>query len=219
MDFEKARFNMVEQQIRPWEVYDARVLELLSHVKREDFVSEDKRRLAFADIELPLPNGSFMLQPKLEARVIQELAIQDNDKVLEVGTGSGYVTALLAKCAKWVFSLDIDSKMQQIAEQRLKKAGINNVTLVQGNGLDGLKDNAPFDVIVVGGSLPVVPKVLMDQLAIGGRMMVVVGDKPIMKMKRIRREADKTLLETNLFETCITRLVGFETIEPERFIF
>ncbi|WP_199054807.1 protein-L-isoaspartate O-methyltransferase [Aquitalea sp. ASV15] len=219
MDFENARFNMVEQQIRPWDVLDPKILDLLFHVKREDFVAADKRQLAFVDTELPLPHCGKMLQPKLEARLAQDVAVQPQDKVLEVGTGAGYLTALLAKLGRHVYSVEINAATRETAAANLKKAGIGNVTLVEGNGLDGLKEQAPFDVIVVGGSLPVVPESLKAQLAVGGRMIVVVGDLPVMSCKLIKRVGESAFSETNLFETCISRLAQAEAIEPERFVF
>ncbi|WP_293760780.1 protein-L-isoaspartate O-methyltransferase [uncultured Aquitalea sp.] len=219
MDFENARFNMVEQQIRPWDVLDTKVLDLLFHVKREEFVSADKRLLAFVDTELPLADGSKMLQPKLEARLVQDAGVQPQDKILEVGTGSGYMTALLAKLGRHVYSVEINAATRETAAANLKKAGIGNVTLVEGNGLEGLKEQAPFDVIIVGGSLPVVPDSLKAQLAVGGRMIVIVGDLPVMSCKLVRRDSENAFSETNLFETCIGRLAGFEAIEPERFAF
>ncbi|RQO77526.1 protein-L-isoaspartate O-methyltransferase [Aquitalea sp. FJL05] len=219
MDFENARFNMVEQQIRPWDVLDPKILDLLFHVKREDFVADDKRQLAFVDTELPLPHGGKMLQPKLEARLAQDVAVEAQDKVLEIGTGAGYLTALLAKLGRHVYSVEINAATRETAAANLKKAGIGNVTLVEGNGLDGLQQQAPFDVIVVGGSLPVVPESLKSQLAVGGRMIVVVGDLPVMSCKLIKRVGESSFSETNLFETCISRLAKAEAIEPERFVF
>lgn len=219
MDFEKARFNMVEQQIRPWDVHDEKALMLSFHVKRENFVSEDKRSLAFADMELPLPNGAHMFHPKVESRIIQELALQNTDKVLEIGTGSGYLTALLASCAQWVFSIEIDPLMKQIAEQNLKKAGINNVTLYEGNGLEGLEAEAPFDVILIGGSMHSIPVKLTKQLALGGRMIGFIGDLPVMKAKRFFRTADNKVLETNLFETCVARLSDPDATKRGQFNF
>lgn len=176
MDFEKARFNMVEQQIRPWDVLNTQLLDLLFHVKRENFVADNQKAIAFVDTELPLPNGSRMLQPKMEARILQELNIAADEKILEIGTGSGYLTALLASVGKHVYSLDIDANMTALAKANLARAGIQNVTLVTANGVGGLPTNAPFDVIVVGGALPSVPEELTSQLAVGGRMLVVVGD-------------------------------------------
>ncbi|MCD5360456.1 MULTISPECIES: protein-L-isoaspartate O-methyltransferase [Chromobacterium] len=219
MDFENARFNMVEQQIRPWDVLDTNVLDLLFHVKREQFVAADKRSLAFVDTELPLPNGSFMLQPKMEARLAQDAAIQAQDKILEIGTGSGYLTALLAKLGQHVYSVEIDAAQRETAAANLKQAGIVNVTLVAGDGVLGLPQQAPFDVIVVGGSLPVVPQELKDQLAVGGRLIMVVGDLPVMTCKLIKRETETSFSETGLFETCIGRLAKAEAVEPERFAF
>jgi len=219
MDFEQARFNMVEQQIRPWEVLDPVILDLLFHVKRENFVGEDQRTLAFADIELPLPNGSSMLQPKQEARMVQDLSIQTSDKVLEIGTGSGYVTALLAKLAEHVFSVDIDTQLQEKAAQKLVNAGISNFTLINADGIYGVEKHSPFDVIFVSGSLPVVPESLKNQLSIGGRMIVTIGDSPAMTVRLIRRESQTAFSETKLYETCIERLKGYETIEPDRFVF
>ncbi|WP_024304562.1 protein-L-isoaspartate O-methyltransferase [Pseudogulbenkiania sp. MAI-1] len=219
MDFENARFNLVEQQIRPWDVLDPKVLDLLFHVKREDFVPADKRTLAFVDTELPLVNGHKMLQPKVEARLVQDLGLKPEDKVLEIGTGSGHVTALLAGLSRHVYSVDIDPAMKEMAAKNLKKAGITNVTLVEGNGIEGYAAQAPFDAILVGGSLPVVPETLKQQLAIGGRLIVVVGDEPVMTAKLIERESETVFRETGLFETCISRLAKSEAVEPERFSF
>lgn len=219
MDFENARFNLVEQQIRPWDVLDPKVLDLLFHVKREDFVPADKRTLAFVDTELPLVNGHKMLQPKVEARLVQDLGLKPEDKVLEIGTGSGHVTALLAGLSRHVYSVDIDPAMKEMAAQNLKKAGVTNVTLVEGNGIEGYAAQAPFDAILVGGSLPVVPDALKQQLAVGGRLILVVGDEPVMTTKLIERESETVFRETGLFETCISRLAKSEAVEPERFSF
>ncbi|WP_434631772.1 protein-L-isoaspartate O-methyltransferase family protein [Chromobacterium sp. CV08] len=219
MDFEKTRFNMVEQQIRPWDVLDAAVLDLLFHVKREDFVADNQRQLAFVDTELPLPNGGKMLQPKMEARLAQDAAIKPTDKILEIGTGNGYLTALLAKLGKQVVSVEIDPAQKERAAASLKKAGIDNVTLVEGDGVLGLPAQAPYDVIVVAGSLPVVPQQLKDQLAVGGRLILVVGDLPVMSCMLIERLSDATFRETALFETCIGRLRNYQAVEPVRFSF
>lgn len=219
MDFENARFNLVEQQIRPWDVLDPKVLDLLFHVKREDFVPDDKRTLAFVDTELPLINGHKMLQPKVEARLVQDLGLKPEDKVLEIGTGSGHVTALLASLSRHVYSVDLDPVMKEMAAKNLKKAGISNVTLIEGNGIDGYAAQAPFDAILVGGSLPVVPDTLKQQLAVGGRMILVVGDEPVMTAKLIERESETAFRETGLFEICIPRLTHSEAVEPERFSF
>jgi protein-L-isoaspartate(D-aspartate) O-methyltransferase len=210
---------MVEQQIRPWDVLDTNILELLFHVKREEFVSDNQRALAFADTELPLPNGSRMLQPKQEARMIQDLGISATDKILEIGTGSGYVTALLSSLGAQVFSLDTDVNMLKTAGERLNRSGFKNVQLVQGNGLKGLEEQTPFDVIFVGGSVPVVPETLKNQLAVGGRMILTVGKEPVMTVRLVQRESQTAFHETILYETCIDRLSGCEAIEPEGFVF
>jgi len=220
MNFEQARFNMVEQQIRPWDVLNPAVLDLLFHVKREDFIDANHRSLAFADVELPLPNGSRMLQPKMEARMVQDLDIRPEDKVLEVGTGSGYVTALLSRLSAQVFSIETDAATQQTAESNLRHAACkDNVHLIVGNGLNGSEENGPFDAILVGGSTPVVPETLRRQLAIGGRMMITVGDLPVMTMRLIQRVGENEFTDTALYETCLPRLAGSEAIEPERFQF
>ena len=217
MDFEKARFNMVEQQIRPWDVLNTQVLDLLFHVKREEFVSDKQKTIAFVDTELPLPNGSRMLEPKMEARLVQELNLAPEDKVLEIGTGSGYLTALLASFSKHVYSLDIDPAMTALAKANLARANIHNVTLVTANGVDGLPTNAPFNAIVVGGSLPTLPEALTSQLAVGGRLLVVLGDAPSMSLTLIERESKTGLRTTKLFETVLTPLKDVE--QPERFAF
>lgn len=219
MDFEKARFNMVEQQIRPWDVLNTQLLDLLFHVKRENFVTDNQKAIAFVDTELPLPNGSRMLQPKMEARILQELNIAADEKILEIGTGSGYLTALLASVGKHVYSLDIDANMTALAKANLARAGIQNVTLVTANGVGGLPTNAPFDVIVVGGALPSVPEELTSQLAVGGRMLVVVGDLAPLAATLVERvkEGPSGLRSTVLFETHLDALQGVG--QPERFVF
>lgn len=219
MDFEKARFNMVEQQIRPWDVLNTQLLDLLFHVKRENFVADNQKAIAFVDTELPLPNGSRMLQPKMEARILQELNIAADEKILEIGTGSGYLTALLASVGKHVYSLDIDANMTALAKANLARVGIQNVTLVTANGVGGLPTNAPFDVIVVGGALPSVPEELTSQLAVGGRMLVVVGDLAPLAATLVERvkEGPSGLRSTVLFETHLDALQGVG--QPERFVF
>lgn len=214
-----SRFNMVEQQIRPWDVLNTQLLDLLFHVKRENFVADNQKAIAFVDTELPLPNGSRMLQPKMEARILQELNIAADEKILEIGTGSGYLTALLASVGKHVYSLDIDANMTALAKANLARAGIQNVTLVTANGVGGLPTNAPFDVIVVGGALPSVPEELTSQLAVGGRMLVVVGDLAPLAATLVERvkEGPSGLRSTVLFETHLDALQGVG--QPERFVF
>lgn len=219
MDFEKARFNMVEQQIRPWDVLDAKVLDLLFAVKREDFVQPEQRDIAFVDVQLPLPNGSLMLEPKVEARLVQDLDIKPTDRILEVGTGSGYVTALLARLGKEVVSVEIDPAQKARAEASLKKAGVDNVTLLDGNGIDGVPGKAPFDAILVGGSLPVVPEALKQQLAVGGRLAVIVGDEPVMRAIVVTRTGENAFGQTVSFDTVVPRLAKACALAPAAFSF
>lgn len=217
MDIEQARFYMIEQQIRPWDVLDQRVLDLLAEVKREDFVPADTRSLAFVDMELPLPTGGKMLQPKVEARIVQEMDLQPSDNVLEIGTGSGYLTALLARSARHVYSLDVSSQATETARANLGRAGIRNVTLEVANGAEGSTSHAPYDVIVVGGSLPVLPEALKAQLAQGGRLFAIVGDEPVMRAIRVIRSSGNQYREETLFDTVIEPLTGIN--EPARFVF
>jgi protein-L-isoaspartate(D-aspartate) O-methyltransferase len=217
MDFEQARFNMVEQQIRPWEVLDPTILDLLAKVKREDFVPERYRALAFADLEIPLGHGESMLSPKLEARMVQELAVRPEDRVLEIGTGSGYMTALLASLTNHVYSLEIVPEFSAQAAQRLARHGIDNVTLEVGDGATGWSTHAPYDVIVLTGSVPVLPPAIEQQLARGGRLLAVVGDAPVMAARRVVKVDDQGTTRVDLFETCIKALRN--AAQPERFVF
>src|SRR3954469_4162643 len=178
MDIEQARFNMIEQQIRTWEVLDPAVLDLLFEVKREEFVPVEHRSLAFADLELPLGHGEAMLPPKVEARIVQELAIQPHETVYEVGTGSGYLTALLARRARHVTSAEIHADLSRRAAESLKRAGITNVTLLEGDSARAPLAESAFDVIVIGGSMPLLPQAFLDRLGVGGRLFVVLGDPP-----------------------------------------
>jgi protein-L-isoaspartate(D-aspartate) O-methyltransferase len=215
-DYEQARFNMIEQQIRTWDVLDARVLDLLFAVKREDFVPEAYRTLAFADLELPLPNGSRMWTPKMEARVIQELMVQTNDRVLEIGTGSGYLTALLASNAGDVVSVDIDEAIAGEARAKLSRHGFSNVRIEVGDGARGF-GNESYDVIVLGGSTPLLPARFFEQLSPGGRVFAVVGEAPAMRARLIHAEGPGARVATDLFETVIPPLVN--AAAPARFAF
>ena len=208
MDFEQARFNMVEQQIRPWDVLDLRVLDLLSVVKREDFVPEALRNLAFVDTPLPLGNGAFLLPPRLEARLVQELRLQPTDRVLEVGTATGYITALLAKSSAQVYSVDINPDMTTQARRNLQKAGIGNATLSTGDGLLGLTANAPYNAIVLTGSVTAVPEALKAQLAIGGRLVAIVGSEPAMSLTIVTRVSETEYHTFKQVETNCPPLVG-----------
>jgi len=211
MNFEQARFNMIEQQIRPWDVLDPSVLALLAVVKREDFVPAAYRNMAFTDVELPLANGQKMLPPRVEARWMQELKIERHEKVLEIGTGSGYMAALLGHKAQQVFTVEKDEQLAAQARDALRRNGVLNVTVVTGDGVKGLAGEAPFDVILLSGSVPQAPQALLDQLKIGGRMGVIVGDEPAMSARIITRTGEREFATKNLFETVVQRLDGFDT--------
>ena len=217
MDFERARFNMVEQQIRPWDVLDQQVLDLLFRMRREDYVPEPYRALAFADMEIPLGHGEKMLQPKLEARLLQELALKDTDQILEVGTGSGYMTALLASLGGHVYSVEIIPELSVSAAAKLKAHGIVNVTLEIGDAARGWDKHAPYDAIVLTGSVPVLPDAFQKSLKPGGRLIVVVGEPPVMEARLITCVSSGVCNSVGLFETCIAPLKN--ALQPERFVF
>jgi len=208
MNIEQARFNMIEQQIRPWEVLDQKVLDLLFVVKREDFAPPAYRNLAFADMEIPIGSGQVMLAPKIEAKQLQELAIKKTDKVLEIGTGSGYMAALLAAHADHVVTVEFRSELAEFAKQNLQRAGVSNVTVEIGNGSNGWAQRGPYDAIVISGSVPTLPEALLKQLRVGGRMAVVVGEAPVMEAQLITCTAEGTFNTVNLFETVIPALDG-----------
>ena len=208
MNIEQARFNMIEQQIRPWEVLDQQVLDLLFVVKREDFAPAAYRNLAFADMEIPIGSGQIMLAPKIEAKMMQELGIKKTDKVLEIGTGSGYMAALLAARAEHVISVEIRPEIAAFPKENLERAGVSNVTVEVGNGVDGWSARGPYDAIVVSGSVPTVSPSLLKQLRVGGRMTVIVGEAPVMEAQLITCTAEGTYNTVNLFETVIPALDG-----------
>jgi protein-L-isoaspartate(D-aspartate) O-methyltransferase len=203
---ETSRFNMIEQQIRTWEVLDPTVLQLLHDVPREHFVPKAYQGLAFADLEIPIGHGAKMLSPKLEGRMVQALALEKTDRVLHVGTGTGYLTALLAKLSKHVISVEIEPELKKLAEQNLLSEGIVNVTLEVGDASYGWADQAPYDAIVFGGSSPVEPEGVREQLVVGGRMLIVVGEAPVMRATLIHRVSETGFREDVLFETCIDEL-------------
>ncbi|MEA3395033.1 MAG: protein-L-isoaspartate O-methyltransferase [Pseudomonadota bacterium] len=225
MNVEQARFNMIEQQIRPWNVLDAEVLELLSVVKREDFVPPAHKALAFADMEIPLRGtseaalqlGQCMLAPKVEARMLQDLAIAPTEKVLEIGAGSGYMAALLAQRAQRVISLEIEPELVTLARANLQKAGILNAEVRQGDGAKGVPVEGPFDVIVLSGSVAEVPHKLLEHLKRGGRLMAIVGDQPVMRATLITRTGDAEYRTTQAWDTVAPRLLNFP--EHSRFNF
>lgn len=219
MDFEQARFNMIEQQIRPWEVLDPEVLALLSVVRREDFVPRAHRALAFADLELPLGDkpGQTMLAPKVEARLLQELAVRPTDRVLEVGSGSGYMAALLAARAEYVYTVEIDPALADTARSNLRNAGVGNVTVELGDAARGWAAHAPYDVIVLSGSTPVLPEAFLQQLKVGGRLVAFVGEEPVMEAQLITRTAENAYSTINLFETVVAPLAGAQ--QRDAFVF
>jgi len=220
MNLEQARFNMVEQQIRPWEVLDQDVLDLLYVVPREDFVPAAHRALAFSDLEIPLEGektgGVRMWAPKLEARVLQALAVRRADRVLEVGTGSGYLTALLAHRAAEVVSVEIQPELAAFARGNLQRHGVSNVRQEVGDAARGWQSRAPYDVIVLTGSTPVLPDSFIEQLSPEGRLFAVVGDPPVMSARLVTRAGSGTHT-VNLFETLIASLVN--CAQPPRFRF
>lgn len=216
MDMEQARFNMIEQQIRPWEVLDPEVLGLLAAVRREVFVPEALTLLAFADLELPIGHGQTMLPPKIEARILQEVGVRNTDIVLEVGTGSGHMAALLASKAEYVHSVEIDPVLAEIARRNLRHAGVANVSVETGDASQGWSGPSPYDVIVISGSLPELPEVFLQQLKLGGRLAAFIGEAPVMEAQLIIRTADKAFNTTNLFETVVAPLT---TRKRQSFVF
>jgi protein-L-isoaspartate(D-aspartate) O-methyltransferase len=217
LDIERARFNMVEQQIRTWEVLDQRVLDLLLKVRREEFVPQQHRALAFVDMEIPLGHGEKMLAPKMEARMVQELTLRPDDRVLEIGTGSGYTTALLASLASHVCSVDIIADFTRAAGAKLAASGIANVTLETGDAARGWGREAQYDVIVLTGSVPVLPESFQHSLRPGGRLIAVVGEAPVMEARLITCTAPGAYRTAGLFETCIAALRN--ALQPEKFVF
>ena len=217
MNIEQARFNMVEQQIRPWEVLDSAVLDLLFEVKRERFVPAEHRDLAFADLEIPIGHGETMMQPKIEARLLQELGVQPHEAVYEVGTGSGYLTALLAKLARHVTSAEIHEDLRADAAGKLRDAGIENVTLLTGDSARAPLADSAFDVIVITGSVPLVPQAFLDRLNPGGRLFAVVGDEPVMEAVVVRQPERGAFQQVKLFETMLKPLAN--AAQPTRFRF
>lgn len=214
---ETARFNMIEQQIRTWDVLDPTVLQLLNDVHREAFVPVAYQGLAFADLEIPIGDGHVMLSPKLEARMLQALSVKKTDRVLHVGTGTGYMTALLAKLAKEVISVDIEPNLIALAASHLQQQQITNVTLEVGDAAQGWGQHAPYDVMVFGASSPVEPAQARQQLALGGRMLIVLGTAPVMCATLIQRVSEQGFREDVLFETCIAPLVNAQQAESFQF--
>ncbi|MBA5606824.1 protein-L-isoaspartate O-methyltransferase [Duganella sp. FT3S] len=203
MNIEQARFNMIEQQIRPWDVLDQDVLDLLVVVKRENFVPAAHKNLAFVDTEIPLPGGQNMFSPKLEARLLQEVKLKKHENVLEIGSGSGYMAALLAYKGRHVTTVEIDPELKALAEKNLADNGVTNVTVELGDGAHGWSQGAPYDVIVISGGLPTLPEAFLQQLKVGGRLVAIIGEAPLMKAQLVTRTGEagydtRTLFETNV---------------------
>jgi len=206
MNIEQARFNMIEQQIRPWNVLDQDILDLLHVVKREQFVPAAYQNLAFADVEIPLPGGDSMLNPKIEARILQELNVKKHETVLEIGTGSGYMAALLAHRGAKVTSVEINQQNRELAQKNLARAAIGNVTVEQGNGAQGWDKGAPYDVIVISGALEVLPEAILKQVKVGGRIACIVGQPPVMEFNIISRAGENAYNTVKAFETNVRYL-------------
>ena len=214
---ELARFNMVEQQVRPWDVLDPQVLDLMESMPREAFVPKGYQNVAYADINIPIGHGEVMLAPKYVGRMLQALNIEDGDVALEVGCGTGYVTALLGKVCREVYSVDIHQDLVDIAASNLNSQNINNITLEVGDAAQGWNAHAPYDVIFISGSLPVLPDTFQKSLNRGGRMVAIIGDAPVMEAVLITRMGENEWRQEGLFETNIKPLVN--STKPQRFVF
>ena len=228
MNIEQARFNMIEQQIRTWDVLDPEVLNLLLVVKREAFVPPAYKSLAFVDSEIPLPGGECMLTPKFEARILQEANVKKHEHVLEIGAGSGYMAALLAHRARHVTTVEINPELKALAEKNLADYGVINVDVALGNGAQGWEggatenavgnsNGAPYDVIVISGSLPLLPEAFLKQIKVGGRILAVIGEAPVMSAELITRTSDLKYDTVKLFETSVKPLR--DIVAPSHFKF
>jgi len=214
---EQARFNMVEQQIRPWQVLDPAVLHTLQHMARELFVPTAYQALAYTDTEIPLGHGQSMVAPRIDARLLHDVNLKPTDKVLEIGSGSGYLTALLADRSQHVVSLEMNPQLHANARENLQRAGITNVDLRLADGSSGAADAGPFDAIVLGGSVHEVPQALLQQLKVGGRLIAIVGEEPVMQATLYTRTSQGVWDHRALWDTFAPRLLGFT--EPSRFHF
>jgi protein-L-isoaspartate(D-aspartate) O-methyltransferase len=217
MGLEQARFNMIEQQIRPWDVLDQNILDLLSEIPRDLFVNDVHKGLAYADTAIPLGHNQDMMHPKIEARMLQALNVHPTDRALEIGTGSGYVTALLARLAHHVRSVDIYADFTQQAQKRLQALAIDNITLENGDAAQGWAQGSLFDVIAITGSLPAMPEAFKKMMNRGGRLFVITGKPPVMEAVLIRRIGNNDWTQESLFETELAPLVNAST--PSTFVF
>lgn len=216
MNMQQARFNMVEQQIRPWEVLDSAVLDLMERSPREEYVPQEYKKVAYADIAVPLGDGEVMMPPRVEARLLQSLEIKPRDEILEIGTGTGYLTSLLAQLGGRVVSVDISPGLAKLGAENLSRHGIQNVNVETGDAVHGWARDAPYDVIAVTGSVPVFEGQFQNQLKVGGRLFVIVGEAPAMEALLIERAAEDQWSRESLFETVIPPLRGAR--QPDRFV-
>ncbi|MDO8703845.1 MAG: protein-L-isoaspartate O-methyltransferase [Sulfuricaulis sp.] len=217
LNFDVARDSMIKSQMRTWYVHDERVLDLIARMPRQDYMPAASRNLAYVDMNIPLGHGEVMMNPKIEARLVQELEIVPTDKILEIGTGSGYMTALLANLGRHVVSVELRPEFTAEAATKLAHHGVRNITLEVGDGARGWDRQQPYDVILITGSLPILPAAFRETLAPGGRMIAIVGQSPAMEVKLIRRTNGRAFNETSLFETDLPPLRN--AIEPARFVF
>ncbi|NMG16164.1 protein-L-isoaspartate O-methyltransferase family protein [Aromatoleum bremense] len=217
MNFEQARFNMVEQQIRPWDVLDQDVLDLLMAVRREEFVPAAYKTLAFADVEIPIGCGQAMLKPVIEGKILQALQVKRSDTVLEVGAGSGYFAALLAACSDWVRTIDIEPELVKLAAGNLARYGVENVIVEDGDAAAGWICRAPYDVIVMSGGLPMLPPALLAQLKVGGRLFAFVGEAPVMKARLVTCVGEGAYESEDIFETVVPMLKNAQRHDEFKF--
>ncbi|MET3106661.1 protein-L-isoaspartate(D-aspartate) O-methyltransferase [Oxalobacteraceae bacterium GrIS 2.11] len=217
MNIEQARFNMIEQQIRPWNVLDLGVLELLTIVKREKFLPENQQSLAFMDTELPLPDGSLMLSPKIEARIVQEVAAKKHGNALVVGSGTGYLPALLAFHSRHVTCVENSPAVFAAAQQALHREGVANVSLTLGDASKGWPNEAPYDVIVLTGSVQILPEEFKQQLKVGGRLFVIVGSAPVMTACLYTRLSQSEFDVKALFDTSVAAIPEAEHVSAFSF--
>ncbi|WP_079433151.1 protein-L-isoaspartate O-methyltransferase [Zoogloea sp. LCSB751] len=206
MNFEQARFNMVEQQVRPWEVLDFGVLDLLMSVRREEFVPEAYKSLALSEAEIPLGHGGSMLVPVIEGKILQAIQVKRSDKVLEVGAGSGYFAALLAAKADWVRTVDIEPALVNMAHDNLKRYGVENVIVEEGDAVRGWASSAPYDLIVLSGGVPQIADSLLEQVKVGGRLFAFVGEAPLMTATLVTRVSESQFRTESLFENLVPAL-------------
>ncbi|QID16962.1 protein-L-isoaspartate O-methyltransferase [Nitrogeniibacter mangrovi] len=217
MDFERARFNMVEQQVRPWEVLDQDVLESMLTVKREEFVPAQYRSLAFSEAEIPIGCGQIMLAPVIEGKILQAAQVKKTDAVLEIGAGSGYFAALLASRGDWVRSIEIEPELASLAADNLKNAGVENVIVEEGDGAEGWAARGPYDVIVVSGGMPMLPQAFKEQLKVGGRLIAFIGEAPLMVAKLVTCVSEGKFETVDLFENVVPMLKNAKRVDSFRF--